>query len=416
MAEGDLEIIPIPKTFLEKFLFYTTAFFVLLGTFSLFAFLFLVPFVIDPAFTTIFMQFEPLPAQCVTTDTSSFRGTSNCSWASCREGCTRELYDCTQIRVNYKVDKLSLLGPTPQPLTGDVRLRRRRRRHEAVDEDVLWSSGAEWSAQQAAAPAPAAAPGRSRARRWASRRWTSDQRDQQPLAPRSNDPVEDWTDPAIDAIDAIDTIDTIGDLDDPRGLNDLDDALAGSLDGPSPTGLMGNDSEWYFIGARLHPNVKGCGYPPMLNCSIFLKRYREIGTNFSCYWSKIDPSLVIDHLDMWQVYMSLVYALAIPIPSFIISVVYLTFAYFKIYAEDEDANATGVENTPLPGASPLPGATSGGITPISEVFRDDMASFGHQLKVAMVDEMSRDSVQDACIVTSNSTGNCVGSIGSTPHG
>jgi hypothetical protein len=45
-----------PPTFKDKFFFYTTAFFVLLGTFSLFAFLFLVPFVIDPAFTTIFMQ------------------------------------------------------------------------------------------------------------------------------------------------------------------------------------------------------------------------------------------------------------------------------------------------------------------------------------------------------------------------
>lgn len=30
-------------------------------------------------------------------------GTKNCSWTSCREGCTKELYDCTQIRVNYKL-------------------------------------------------------------------------------------------------------------------------------------------------------------------------------------------------------------------------------------------------------------------------------------------------------------------------
>lgn len=30
-------------------------------------------------------------------------GASNCSWTSCREGCTKELYDCKQIRVNYKL-------------------------------------------------------------------------------------------------------------------------------------------------------------------------------------------------------------------------------------------------------------------------------------------------------------------------
>lgn len=32
-----------------------------------------------------------------------FVGTSNCSWTSCKEGCTKDLYDCTQIRVNYKL-------------------------------------------------------------------------------------------------------------------------------------------------------------------------------------------------------------------------------------------------------------------------------------------------------------------------
>ncbi|OXU25253.1 hypothetical protein TSAR_002815 [Trichomalopsis sarcophagae] len=62
------------QTFLQKLLFYTTAFFILLGTFSLFAFLFLVPFVIDPAFTTIFMQFDTRPAECVTIDVESRRG------------------------------------------------------------------------------------------------------------------------------------------------------------------------------------------------------------------------------------------------------------------------------------------------------------------------------------------------------
>lgn len=66
-------------------------------------------------------------------------------------------------------------------------------------------------------------------------------------------------------------------------------------------GLMGNDSVWYFTGAKLFPNVKGCGYPPMLNCSIFYRQYANIGQNFSCYYSKVDPGIVISDLDMWQV-------------------------------------------------------------------------------------------------------------------
>ena len=28
-------------------------------------------------------------------------GKSNCTWASCKEGCTAEIFKCHQIRVNY---------------------------------------------------------------------------------------------------------------------------------------------------------------------------------------------------------------------------------------------------------------------------------------------------------------------------
>jgi hypothetical protein len=77
-------------------------------------------------------------------------------------------------------------------------------------------------------------------------------------------------------------------------------------------GLMGNDSVWYFTGAKLFPNVKGCGYPPMLNCSIFYRQYANIGQNFSCYYSKVDPGIVISDLDMWQVSVALAIALVFP--------------------------------------------------------------------------------------------------------
>lgn len=96
--------------------------------------------------------------------------------------------------------------------------------------------------------------------------------------------------------------------------------------------------------------------------------------------------------------MNLVYAMAIPIPSFIISVIYLTIAYFKIYNEDEEVLVNGEEGeegkegdegdgTPLP-------PTSGALTPGSEAFREDLASFGHQLKVAMADDISRESLDE----------------------
>ncbi|KAH0545861.1 hypothetical protein KQX54_003745 [Cotesia glomerata] len=160
-------------------------------------------------------------------------GASNCSWTSCREGCTKELYDCTQIRVNYKlpVNETQLDGTDREGRAGG-----------GVEGDEAGYKS----------------------------RYERSPRDY-------NNYIEDF--------------------DDEFDEDDIDNRLPK----PFPTGLMGNDSEWYFTGAKLFPNVKGCGYPPILNCSIFYKQYTKIGHNFSCYYSKIDPGIVLSDLDMWQV-------------------------------------------------------------------------------------------------------------------
>ena len=85
----------------ENVKFALTAFFLLVAVFSLFTFLFLVPFFIEPALATIYMEFDPVPVTCQTTEASFHRGLSNCNWSSCREGCTREVYECWHIRVRY---------------------------------------------------------------------------------------------------------------------------------------------------------------------------------------------------------------------------------------------------------------------------------------------------------------------------
>ena len=51
----------------------------------------------------------------------------------------------------------------------------------------------------------------------------------------------------------------------------------------------------------------------------------------------------------------------------------------------------GEEGADAEGGTPLP-PTSGALTPGSEAFREDLASFGHQFKVAMADEISRESL------------------------
>lgn len=224
------------QTWQQKLLFYTTASFILLATFSLFAFLFLVPFVIDPAFTTIFMEFDEEPALCRTAVIINLKGVSNCSWSSCREGCTKDVYDCTQIYVDYW-----------------------RGLGSEVVED-----------------------------------WTPPVEEPKKRSKRG---IRDYD----DYVAELESFDQDGAGDDmqtgfmPNGFADV-----GAEEDMTTTSSPGNESDVYYK-ARLYPNVKGCGYPPSLNCSIFMKRYQDVGKNFSCYYSKVDPGIVISDLDMRQV-------------------------------------------------------------------------------------------------------------------
>ena len=51
---------------LDLLLFYTTSFFILLAVFSIFALIFLVPFFIDPAWSTLQADFDERGTRCVT--------------------------------------------------------------------------------------------------------------------------------------------------------------------------------------------------------------------------------------------------------------------------------------------------------------------------------------------------------------
>lgn len=365
----------------EKLLFYITASFILLAIFSLFAFLFLVPFVIEPAFTTIFMEFDELPAFCETTGILHNRGMSNCSWTSCKEGCTKDVYECTQIRVHYRPAGMSVELPDVQSSTPSMlggKTSRVERSGAAMDEAGGLLLGA-----MSSTPAPPISEMPSSTASILTRVVRALHSGRVPRAIRDYD----YDDDAYNRIP-------------PEISGDADGTLPDELLLEPEHGFAPNGSEWYYFKARLFPNVKGCGYPPMLNCSIWLKAHAFLGANFSCYRSRIEPSLVITDLDMWQVYMNLVYAIAIPIPSFIISVIYLAFAYLFIYAEEPP---TAEESTPLPLSTPVPPPTSGALTPASEVFREDLASFGHQLKVAMADDISRDSMfTDSVPLSTNS--------------
>lgn len=73
-------------TLMEKAKFYTSVCLGSTAILSVFAFLFAIPFVVEPAISTILADFSPKPVACVTTSHRLSEGLKNCSWASCREG------------------------------------------------------------------------------------------------------------------------------------------------------------------------------------------------------------------------------------------------------------------------------------------------------------------------------------------
>ena len=86
----------------EELRFYLTFASLTLFFCSFSVFVFLIPFVIDPAVAVLRADFAPEPADCRVLTASYRLGVSLCGWASCREGCTRDIFECHQVRIIRK--------------------------------------------------------------------------------------------------------------------------------------------------------------------------------------------------------------------------------------------------------------------------------------------------------------------------
>lgn len=89
------------ESFASQLKYYTT---LTLGTtacVSSFVFMFMIPWVLDPSISTLMANFDPDPVVCKTIRSEHEWGTKNCTWSSCKQGCTIDIYECDQIYVNY---------------------------------------------------------------------------------------------------------------------------------------------------------------------------------------------------------------------------------------------------------------------------------------------------------------------------
>ncbi|KAL3290014.1 hypothetical protein HHI36_023388 [Cryptolaemus montrouzieri] len=85
----------------EQALFYSTAILAVIAMSAGSSLLFFVPLYVDPAISTLASNFVTDPVTCMTTRMEKLTGLANCSWSSCREGCTSDAYHCTHIYVSY---------------------------------------------------------------------------------------------------------------------------------------------------------------------------------------------------------------------------------------------------------------------------------------------------------------------------
>ncbi|XP_059472272.1 protein tipE isoform X2 [Neocloeon triangulifer] len=93
---------PAPvRTCMERLKFYVTSAMAMTVSGGFAALLFLVPLYVDPAVSTLMSDFDPEPVTCETSQVEYLAGIGNCTWSSCREGCTSDLYKCTHVSVVY---------------------------------------------------------------------------------------------------------------------------------------------------------------------------------------------------------------------------------------------------------------------------------------------------------------------------
>lgn len=89
------------RTCRERALFYSTSVLAIIAMSAGSSLLFLVPLYVDPAISTLASHFVTEPVNCITTRRDELTGLANCSWSSCREGCTSDAYHCIHIYVSY---------------------------------------------------------------------------------------------------------------------------------------------------------------------------------------------------------------------------------------------------------------------------------------------------------------------------
>ena len=70
-------------------------------------------------------------------------------------------------------------------------------------------------------------------------------------------------------------------------------------------------------------NVKGCGYPPTVQCKLWISEFGGENTTIPCHYSRVNTSMAITHLNTSNDWRDLVLSVCVPLLACVVSSVVL---------------------------------------------------------------------------------------------
>lgn len=310
----------VQRTWRQRVWFYATAVLALTAMSAGSSLLFLVPLYVDPAISTLTHHFVDVPVQCVTTRREDLTGIFNCTWSSCREGCTSDMYRCTHIYVSYTT--------TP---------------YEQIDTTVPSTAATTVATVSTPPVTMGTSPRTPLPPRLSSTRATTARPPRTTVPPQTTlppPPVAIVPPPVTTPPPPLTTPPTVGMTEHAtaarlrrwvRPLTTTTPPPPTTSPSPPPPPPESNFTE----EAVLLVNIKGCGYPPDVQCGNFSEAYGYEGATFPCFYSRFNRSVVLTHYARDDQVAVIVHYFAIPFVLTVVTAVILCVMHCDCRCDEE---------------------------------------------------------------------------------
>jgi hypothetical protein len=251
------------------------------------------PVMLDPAIDTLVSSFEE--GMCQTVYNQYLQGLSNCTWTSCREGCTADIFSCYHIIVVYirgSSEEFDAYHKRANEEEADEELQELNnvlQSSSPLPEDLSLASSSSLVSHflpSASAKLGDGDPSRLKTSDLTRIRRNVANKKQWILPPDHDYEVYEYNNSFIRNIDS--------------NLKLMMEQIHRNLDIQSLSGSVVNVTETKMllgIGAIL-PNPQGCVYPSEILCSEFRRLYGRVGGDvFPCYISTSNRTMVVTRVD-----------------------------------------------------------------------------------------------------------------------